>query len=228
MRLFYTDIVFPIRYSDIVNDISTIDEVEAMAFCSGLLAKIISDEKLDQFLEKVVLLIKSGLLDPKKAESEEKLHDILNCLLRVCSLKMKVKSHFLKSDEHMKFIMEQFNGYYKLLDSMEKIVFGRILNRTGYPANLVNDVLEDLRSIVKSKDFQDFSPKADVLYVLRNRNVITHDKKEDLEIMLEDSKRDLGLGLCLEIAFLQGLKSTYQALIEESVIVSIFSLRVAA
>merc|ERR1712156_1123131 len=59
------------RYNEFVDSISTPEEVEALAFCSSFVPGILSDDKLQHFLNNVLKFIHSGLLDPAKASTED-------------------------------------------------------------------------------------------------------------------------------------------------------------
>ena len=118
------------RYNDFVETISTAEEVEALAYCSSFVPHILSEEKLQNFLNKVLELIHSGLLDPAKASTEDELKVILASLLRVITLKLKKKSHFLQESQCMEEIISQFQDHVGFLSPFQKLILGRCLLRT--------------------------------------------------------------------------------------------------
>ena len=54
------------RYDKFVQSLTSAEEVEALAFCSSFAPHVVSDKKLQNFIDKVLELIHSGHLDPAK------------------------------------------------------------------------------------------------------------------------------------------------------------------
>ena len=54
------------RYDEFVQSLTSAEEVEALAFCSSFAPHVVSDIKLQNFIDKVLELIHSGCLDPAK------------------------------------------------------------------------------------------------------------------------------------------------------------------
>ena len=117
--------IYFIRYNDFVEDLSTPEEVEAMAFCSSFAPHVLSDEKLQNFINKVVELINSGCLDPSKASTEEEIKTILSSLLRVVTLKLKKKSHFLLESQTIEEVIGTFKNHIESLSPVQKLMLGK-------------------------------------------------------------------------------------------------------
>ena len=66
---------FIFRYDDFVQSLTSAEEVEALAFCSSFAPHVVSDQKLQNFIDKVLELIHSGCLDPAKVLFFMKLTD---------------------------------------------------------------------------------------------------------------------------------------------------------
>ena len=133
-----------------MDSISTPEEVEALAFCSSFVPGILSDDKLQHFLNNVLKFIQSGLLDPAKASTEDELKVILASLLRVVTLKLKKKDHFLLESQSMEKIISQFQGYVGFLSPFQKIILGRCLMRNLTPASVYNEVMVKLKDDLMS------------------------------------------------------------------------------
>ena len=63
------------RYDEFVQSLTSAEEVEALAFCSSFAPHVVSDKKLQNFIDKVLELIHSGHLDPAKVLFFMKLTD---------------------------------------------------------------------------------------------------------------------------------------------------------
>ena len=109
-----------------MESLSSAEEVEALAFCSSFVPHVLSNEKLGNFIHKVVELIHTGLLDPTKAPTESQKRVILNSLLRVITLKIKKKNYFLLESHNMETIVGQFENHIDYLSSEQKLILGKV------------------------------------------------------------------------------------------------------
>ena len=113
-------------------------------------------------------LIHSGLLDPAKASTEDELKVILASLLRVITLKLKKKSHFLQESQCIEEIISQFHGHVGFLSPFQKLILGRCLLRNFTPAPVFNEVMVKLKDDLVSKKIDSSVSKVEVLFLLTN------------------------------------------------------------
>ena len=95
-------LIFPYRrIEEFVAKAETVEDIEFIALCCSFVPHTLDDKKLHGFLSKVSNFIDSGLLNPRKASNAEDLDDILSCLVRIASLNLRKKSHFLKHSDNL-------------------------------------------------------------------------------------------------------------------------------
>ena len=158
--------------NDFVDQAQTVEEIESIALCCSFLPHVVDDEKLHRFLNKASDLVDSGLLNPQKASNSKELDDILSCLVRISSLNLRKKSHFLKHSENLVKILSQFEGYVSHLPMTEKVILARVVGRILTPANLLNEMVTELRKDLVGHDISE-KPVLEILAFLAKLHVLT-------------------------------------------------------
>jgi len=185
------------RYDEFVQSLTSAEEVEALAFCSSFAPHVVSDKKLQNFIDKVLDLIHSGHLDPAKASTEEELQIILNSLLRVVTIKLKKKSHFLLESQTIEEIIGKFKGYVGNLRPVQKLMLGRVLLRNVVPGPIFNEVFFSLKDDFLSNKVDSTVSRVEVLYLLTRLEVFNPQHQlfsAELEKHLEDCHVDIANG----------------------------------
>lgn len=149
-----------------VDNLSTTEDVERMAFfCSGI-PSIVSSEKFEKFLAKVSALIDSGLLDPNQAKTNEEFNSIIASLIRVSALKLRKKSHFFISNDVMIKVLTQFEGHVDKLADTHLLLLSRVMLRSAEPATMFNEITKRIKAILSSPKFNVTQPLySDLLFI---------------------------------------------------------------
>ena len=168
------------RMDEFVANAQTVEEIESIALCCSFVPHTLDDAKLRRFLNKVSDLIDSGLLNPKKASNAEELDDILSCLVRISSLNLRKKSHFLLHLDNLVKVLNQFEGYISQMPMTEKMILARVMSRILIPATVLNEMIGQLRQDLRSADPD--LPVLDILSFLARLNILRH---EDIQLYYE-------------------------------------------
>ena len=166
------------RIEEFVAKAETVEDIEFIALCCSFVPHTLDDKKLHGFLSKVSEFIDSGLLNPRKASNAEELEDILSCLVRIASLNLRKKSHFLKHCDNLVKVMNQFEGYVDQMPMMEKMILAKVMGRTLMPATVLNEMIRVLRQDLKLKNNPDL-PVLDILSFFAKLNIL---RNEDIQL----------------------------------------------
>ena len=150
------------RYKSLVDSLETAQDVEAMAFCTHFMGRLLSNDKLKYFLQKYLDLLSQGTLNPKKASTPEELKDILDCSVRIASLWLKFYHHSLSYSCAVIECMNNLRPYLHLLSITQCVILARVLMRVGIPPDLFNDLVKLLKEVAQDPT----KSSEDVLYIL--------------------------------------------------------------
>ena len=150
------------RYKSLVDSLETARDVNEMAFCTDFMGGLLSSDKLNYFLQKYLDLLSQGTLNPKKASSPEELQDILDCSIRIASLRLKFRHHFLSDSHAVVECMQNLTPYLAHLSTTQCVILARVLMRVGKPPELFNNLVKLLREVAQDPT----KSSEDVLFIL--------------------------------------------------------------
>ena len=120
------------RYKSLVDDVTNLKDLGQILYITHFIGGMLSEENIEYLLKKVDNLIDQGVLDPRKAETTEKLNDILDCNIRFISLGLKSKVTFVKSDtQALEKCLESMGQYIHLLDPIQVLILARVVVKLG-------------------------------------------------------------------------------------------------
>ena len=150
------------RYKSLVDSLETARDVDEMAFCTNFLGRLLSNDKLNYFLQKYLDLLSQGTLNPKKASTPEELKDILDCSVRIASLWLKFYHHSLSDSYAVIECMNNLRPYLHLLSITQCVILARVLMKVGKPPDLFNDLVKLLKEVAQDPT----KSSEDVLFIL--------------------------------------------------------------
>ena len=150
------------RYKSLVDSLETAQDVNEMAFCTDFMGGLLSSDKLNYFLQKYLDLLRQGTLNPKKASTPEELQDILDCSIRIASLRLKFRRHFLSDSHAVVECMQNLTPYLAHLSTTQCVILARVLMRVGKPPELFNNLVKLLKEVAQDPT----KSSEDVLFIL--------------------------------------------------------------
>ena len=150
------------RYKSLVDSLETARDVNAMAYCTNFMSRLLSNDKLNYFLQKYLDLLSQGTLNPKMASTPEELEDILDCNVRIANLRLNFYRHFLSDSYAVIECMNNLRPYLHLLSITQCVILARVLMRVGIPPDLFNDLVKLLKEVAQDPT----KSSEDVLYIL--------------------------------------------------------------